>query len=99
MKIGQIYKKDVVTDTLKQLLIQKGYANIDSYYLNGTDTLHFIHRKDLDYIRVESGDIDTEILLDILGVDYEDFEKMAKDKDEDTVLRELIKKECVENDK
>jgi hypothetical protein len=99
MKTKQIYKKDVVTDTLKQLLIQKGYANIDNYYLNGTDISHFIHRRDLDYIRVESGDIDTEILLDILGVDYEDFEKMSKDKDEDTVLRELIKKKCVENDK
>jgi len=99
MKTGQIYKKDVVKDTLKKLLKQKGYANIDNYYFNGADISHFIHKNNLDYIRVESGIIDTEILLDILGVDYEDFEKMAKDKDEDMVLRELIKKKCVENDK
>jgi len=99
MKTGQIYKKERVTDTLKQILKQKGYANIDNYYFNGADVSHFIHKKNLDYIKVESGIIDTEILLDILGVDYEDFEKMVKDKDEDIVLRELIKKECVENDK
>jgi len=71
MKTGQIYKKERVTDTLKQILKQKGYANIDNYYFNGADVSHFIHKKNLDYIKVESGIIDTEILLDILGVDYE----------------------------
>lgn len=81
-------------EEIKKLLEERGFKRIGMGYSNGEETHNYINKETLEWIGITSGDIDTEILLDILGVSSDDFDKMCKEenKEEEAVLKELIEK-------